>query len=163
MASDAYWIDIGTPEKYLEAHADVLQGALGAVPAPGARETAPGIWIQGDAQVDGDAKLEAPVLLGDGTSVAAGAHVAGSVIGKGCVLGAGVRVQRAVVHDDVVLGERAEVIDAVLGAAVRAGADAVASDHTIVGAGVELGAGTRSSGARIRRPDPDEPGPHAGD
>ena len=29
IPSDAYWLDIGTPEKYLQAHADVLAGRLG--------------------------------------------------------------------------------------------------------------------------------------
>jgi NDP-sugar pyrophosphorylase family protein len=161
MASEAYWIDIGTPEKYLQGHADVLRGALGRVPAPGARELSPGIWVQGEVHIDGDAKLEGPVLLGDGTTVAAGAHIVGSVIGSGCVIGAGARVRRAVVHDHAVLGERGEVIDAILGTGARAGADAVASDHTIVGAGAELGAGTRASGARIRRHDADESEPRA--
>ena len=41
VADDAYWLDIGTPEKYLEAHADVLAGALGAPPAPGASRRRP--------------------------------------------------------------------------------------------------------------------------
>ena len=40
--SDGYWLDIGTPEKYLQAHADALAGLLGTPPAPGAREVAAG-------------------------------------------------------------------------------------------------------------------------
>src|SRR6476660_6821048 len=91
MASDAYWIDIGTPEKYLQAHADVLAGALGRERAPGARENGPGIWVQGNAHVDAEARVEAPVLLGDGARVEAGARVAGSVVGAGATVGAGAR------------------------------------------------------------------------
>jgi NDP-sugar pyrophosphorylase family protein len=153
MASDAYWIDIGTPEKYLEAHADVLGGALLEPPAPDARQVAPGVWFQGDVEVDARARLEAPVLLGDGTTIAAGAHVAGSVVGRGAVVGAGARVHRAVVHEGAVLEPGAEVLDAVIGAHALVGADALASDHTIVGAGATLGAGTRASGARVGAPD----------
>ena len=41
FAADGYWLDIGTPEKYLEAHADALAGRLGTPPAPGAREVRP--------------------------------------------------------------------------------------------------------------------------
>src|SRR6202140_2044698 len=44
--SDAYWLDIGTPEKYLQAHADALAGRLSNPPAPGAREIASGVWMQ---------------------------------------------------------------------------------------------------------------------
>ncbi len=32
--SDAYWLDIGTPDKYLQAHADALAGRLSDPPAP---------------------------------------------------------------------------------------------------------------------------------
>jgi NDP-sugar pyrophosphorylase family protein len=155
MASDAYWIDIGTPDKYLQAHADVLRGVLGGSPAPGARETSPGVWVQGDAQVDAEARVEAPVLLGDGVRVEAGARVAGSAVGAGSVVEAGARLLRAVVHEGAVLEADAEAIDSVIGARARLGAGAIASDHTIVGADAVLAAGARASGARIRRPDPD--------
>ncbi len=74
MTSDAYWIDIGTPEKYLEAHFDVLRAALGNPPAPGARELSKGVWVQGDAMIDADAHIEAPTVLGDGSVVRAGAR-----------------------------------------------------------------------------------------
>jgi NDP-sugar pyrophosphorylase family protein len=159
MASDAYWIDIGTPEKYLQAHADVLAGVLGGAPAPGARETAPGIWVQGDAHVDTDARLVAPVLLGDGARVDAGARVSGSAVGAGASVAAGARLLRAVVHDHAVLEADAEVIDSVLGPGATLGTGAIASDHTIVGSDAVLDAGARASGARIRRTDPDAPEP----
>jgi NDP-sugar pyrophosphorylase family protein len=155
MASDAYWLDIGTPEKYLQAHADVLAGVLGGAPAPDARESAPGIWVQGDAHVDGEARLEAPVLLGDGARVDAGARVAGSVVGPRASIGAGARVLRAVVHEGATLETDAEVIDSVVGPRARLGTGAIASDHTIIGSDAVLDAGARASGARIRRPDAD--------
>ena len=157
MATDAYWIDIGTPEKYLQAHADVLAGVLGGESAPGARETAPGIWVQGDAHVDAEARLVAPVLLGDGARVDAGARVGGSAVGAGASIAAGARVLRAVVHAGAVLETDAEVIDSVLGVDATLRTGAIASDHTIVGSGATLDAGARASGARIRRTDPDAP------
>src|SRR4051794_7324168 len=59
--SDAYWLDIGTPEKYLEAHADALAGRPSMPPASGAREIEPGVWIQGDATIEPGAHVERPV------------------------------------------------------------------------------------------------------
>jgi mannose-1-phosphate guanylyltransferase len=158
MPSDAYWIDIGTPEKYLQAHHDVLTGALGAVPAPGAREHTPGVWFAGVPTIDPAAQLEAPVLVADGAVVAAGARVAGSVLGDGCVVEAGARVLRSVVHPRAHLAADAEALDSVVGSGARVGRGAIVSDHTIVGAGAELAAGARSSGARIRKPAPDRAG-----
>jgi NDP-sugar pyrophosphorylase family protein len=155
MSSDAYWIDIGTPDKYLQAHADVLRGVLDGAPAPGARETAPGIWVQGDAYVDADARLVAPVLLGPGARVDAGAQVASSVLGAGATVAARAQVVRAVVHAGAALEVGAEAIDSILGPDSTLGAGAIASDHTVVGADATLAAGARASGARIRCPEPE--------
>ncbi len=155
MASDAYWIDIGTPEKYLQAHKDVLRAALGGSPAPGARQLTPGVWVQGTPRIDADGRVEAPALIGDGAVVAAGARVAGSVVGAGAVVGTGARLLRSVMHADAVLAEDAEAIDSVVGAGAEIGAGAIASDHTIIGTGASLVAGARASGARVRRPEPD--------
>ncbi|MGH7357953.1 MAG: sugar phosphate nucleotidyltransferase, partial [Candidatus Rokuibacteriota bacterium] len=96
LRSDAYWIDIGTPDKYLEAHVDLLAGRLGAPPAPGARETEPGIWVQGDVAVDPTARLVPPVLLGPDCEIGAAARVSASVLGAGSVVEAGAEVTRAV-------------------------------------------------------------------
>jgi mannose-1-phosphate guanylyltransferase len=155
MANAAYWIDIGTPEKYLQAHADVLGGALGAPPAPGARELAPGVWVQGEPTIDPDARIEGPALIGDAATVAAGARVAGSVVGRGGVIGAGARLLRSVVHTGATLANDAEAIDSVVGAGARLGPGAIVSNHTIMGAAATLEAGARASGARIRRPEPE--------
>src|SRR4029077_20250542 len=57
LQTDAYWIDIGTPDKYLQAHADVLDGRAGRPPAPGAAERSAGGWVQGDVTVDDGARL----------------------------------------------------------------------------------------------------------
>jgi len=159
MATDAYWIDIGTPEKYLQAHADVLAGVLGGVPAPGAREAAPGVWLQGEPQIHPDARIEAPALIGDRTVVADGARIAGSVVGAGVTVGTGARLLRAVVHDDATIHDDAEAIDSVVSERASLGVGAIASDHTIIGADAELPAGARASGARIRRPDTDADAP----
>jgi mannose-1-phosphate guanylyltransferase len=154
MASDAYWIDIGTPEKYLQAHRDVLSAALGGAPAPGARERSPGVWVQGEPHIHADARIEAPALVGDGVVVGVGARVVGSVLGEGSVVAEGARVLRSVVHAGGRLEPDAEAIDSVVGEGATLGAGAIASDHTVMGAGAELGAGARASGARIRRPEP---------
>ena len=89
MRSDAYWLDIGTPEKYLQSQSDVLRGALGVVPAPGATERAPGIWLQGTSDIDATVELVAPVLIGDGVVVHAGALISGSVVGAHCIIETG--------------------------------------------------------------------------
>lgn len=113
--SDGYWLDIGTPDKYLQAHADVLAGRLGRPPAPGATEREPGIWVQGSVTIATDARIEAPVLLGAGVTV-----------------GAGARIRNAVVGADASIGERARLDDAVVFGGVRVEPDATVQ-HAVVG------------------------------
>ena len=158
MASTDYWIDIGTPEKYLEAHRDLLCGATGISPAPGAQEREPGIWIQGRSTVDPSARLEAPSLIGDGVVVEGDARVTASVIGARCALGSGSRVVRSVLLEGVHLEPGAEVVDSIVGTGATIGAGALVYDHSIVGPDVHLSEGARASGARIAdRPSAERP------
>jgi mannose-1-phosphate guanylyltransferase len=147
--SDAYWLDIGTPDKYLQAHRDVLDGKVGLPPVAGAVEREPGIWLAGDVQIDDGARLEGPVLIGAGTKVGAGARIAQSSVGAGCAVESGARVLRSVVLDGARLEAEAEVIDSVLGPDAALERDVIASDHTVVGAGTAVPAGSKVSGARI--------------
>jgi mannose-1-phosphate guanylyltransferase len=151
--SDGYWLDIGTPEKYLEAHADVLAGRLGPTSLPAdAVERAPGVWCQGDVTIGDNARVEPPVLIGAGSIVGPGAEVARSVLGAGCVVEPGARVLRSVLLDGARLEPAAEVIDSIVGPGAVLEHDALASDHTIVGAAVAVSAGSRVAGARIHLP-----------
>ena len=73
FAADGYWLDIGTPEKYLQAHADALAGRLGAPPAPGARRGRAGRVGAGRRRRRRRApRSSAPVLLGAGRAGRAG-------------------------------------------------------------------------------------------
>ncbi len=152
LQSDDYWIDIGTPDKFLQAHEDALEGQIGSPPAPGARELAPGVWVQGEVRLDDLARLEPPVLLGAGTRVARGARVARSVIGPGAYVDDDACVVRSAVLEAAVIGARARVTDTIVGAGAVVGPDATASDHTIVGPAAVVGAGTAVAGGRIAAP-----------
>ncbi len=113
--SDAYWLDIGTPDKYLQAHADVLAGRVGLPPAPGATEREAGIWVQGPVTIAADARVDAPVLLGAGVTIASGAHVRNAVIGADASIGAGARLDDAVVFEGCRVEPHTKVSRTVIG------------------------------------------------
>jgi NDP-sugar pyrophosphorylase family protein len=147
--SNAYWLDIGTPEKYLQAHLDVLDGRLGMPPARGAREVEPGVWVQGSGTLEDGATFEPPVLIGDGARVEAGAHIRRSVLGVRSIVETGSVLDCAVLHDGARVSHGGSVhrsavgADAVLKPEVALGAD------TIVGAGITVMSGTSISGGRV--------------
>jgi mannose-1-phosphate guanylyltransferase len=147
--SDAYWLDIGTPEKYLEAHADALAGRLSNPPAPDAREIASGVWMQGDATIEPDARIEAPVLIGAGARIEAGARVHASVLGAAAVVEARADIDRAVLHTGARVSHGGSVRDSVVGAYAVLKPDVSLAAETIVGAGATIPSGTRISGGRV--------------
>jgi NDP-sugar pyrophosphorylase family protein len=162
LESDAYWIDIGTPDAYLRAHADVLGGALGGAPVAGASERSRGVWVQGEVDIDPEAEITPPVLLGQGAEVGAGAEVGRSVVGPGARVAARARVVGSVLLAGAVVGEGATLDESVLGAHAELGERVALTDESIVGAGVRVPAGLRvgvrvpaglrASGARLGEP-----------
>jgi mannose-1-phosphate guanylyltransferase len=147
--SDAYWLDIGTPEKYLQAHADALAGYLSNPPAPGAREIASGVWIQGDATIEPEAHIEAPVLIGAGARIEAGARVHASVLGPAAVVEARAELDGAVLHTGARVSHGGSVRDSVIGAYAVLKPDVSLAAETIIGAGATIPSGTRISGGRV--------------
>jgi len=97
FASDAYWLDIGTRERYLQAHWDVLAGRSAA--APVGRRTGEVLLAEGASAPAG----VGPAVLGPGAAVAIGATA------ERAVLLAGARVEGGAVVRDAVIGPGAVV------------------------------------------------------
>ena len=136
LGTDDYWLDLGTPEKYLEAHADVLAGRLGWPPAPGVHEHTPGIWIHDDASTDG-AMIAGPALVCADVRAGADVRIARSVVGRGSVLDAGATVEDSVLLEGVHLGAGAQVRGSIVGPFTTVAPGAVL-DGTVVGAEAQI-------------------------
>jgi mannose-1-phosphate guanylyltransferase len=89
MASDAYWLDTGTPAQYLKANLDLLDGSAlvepGSSVAPTARVCRS--VVGAGARVEDGAEVRDSVLLPDAV-VGAGAVVDGSIVGARARIGA---------------------------------------------------------------------------
>lgn len=115
-----YWLDVGVPERYLQAHWDLLDGALGAswegrLP-PGSRV----VRGPGEKQAN-DAILNPPVVLGADVALAAGARAGPyAVLGAGCRLGPNAEVRESVLGDNAIVGADAALRRCILGPGVRA-------------------------------------------
>jgi NDP-sugar pyrophosphorylase family protein len=147
--SDDYWLDIGTPEKYLQAHADVLAGRLGRPPAPGAVEHDHGVWVQGSAEVASGADLVAPVLVGQDAHIGTDTSVRASVLGPRAVVQAGARLDGAVLHEGAEVHRGARVEHSVLGRGATVGHDSTVSAGTLVASGAAVAPETRVVNGRV--------------
>ena len=154
IALPGYWLDIGTPESYLQAHRDILErlfptdvgDALGADFTlvhetanvhPGARLVPP-VYVGPGAVVETGARLGSLAVLGAGSRLAEGVVVENAVVGAGTVVERGSMVTGSIVGDDVELGPGCEVRNlAVVGPGVSLGGGNVL-DH-----GLRIGAGQR--------------------
>ena len=112
--SDKYWEDVGTLESYMKAQADVLSGKV-EVDIAGF-EVSPGMWIAEGADVDPDAVLKGPLVIGDYAKIEAGATIREySVIGANVVVKEGAFIHRAVVHNNVFVGQGTTLRGCVVG------------------------------------------------
>jgi mannose-1-phosphate guanylyltransferase len=108
---DGYWMDIGTPERYLEASWDILEGRVATMVRP----TSPGLLVAGEACVDADASVGPRAVVSPGCTVAAGAVVRDSVLLDGCAIGPGAVVEGSVLAPGVQVEAGARLAGAVIG------------------------------------------------
>jgi mannose-1-phosphate guanylyltransferase len=108
FASSPYWLDLGTPESYLQAHVDMIEGRVHDVsyPAP---------WIAEGAEVDLRSHLGRWVAVGTGARIGPNAQVDDSVLLPGAVVGAGARLERSILGPGARAGDAAPLVDSVLG------------------------------------------------
>jgi mannose-1-phosphate guanylyltransferase/phosphomannomutase len=112
--SDKYWEDVGTLESYLKAQADVLNREV-EVDIAGF-EVSPGVWVAEGADVDPDAVLKGPLVVGDYAKIEGGATLREySVIGANVVVKEGAFLHRAVVHNNVFVGQGTNLRGCVIG------------------------------------------------
>jgi mannose-1-phosphate guanylyltransferase len=145
--ASGYWMDIGTPERYLQATFDILESRV---------ETEVGARLAASRRVltDGNAiegRLVAPVLAGPGCGVEAGAVIGGrTVLGRRVEIGLDARIEDAALLDGVRVGARSTIRGAIIGPGVVIGEDCQIEDDVVLGADVTIGSGNVvASGARI--------------
>jgi mannose-1-phosphate guanylyltransferase len=114
MQSHAYWLDIGTPQKYLEAQLDVASGRLGP-PVEGAIEVGPNVWVEPGAEIDETAVIVGPSVIGVGARVGPDARVEASVLGPATTVGEGSNLLRSVVLRGATVAAGTRVTDEVVG------------------------------------------------
>ena len=139
-ALPGYWLDVGTPESYLQAHRDVLERVF---------ETAVGDALGPDftlvdesADVHADAKLVPPVYVGPGAVVEQGSRLGSlAVLGAGARLEAGGIVENAVVGARTRVGAGASVVGSIVGDDAELGRGTELHNLAVVGPGARVGGG----------------------
>ena len=145
--SESYWLDIGTPERYLKGTFDIIEGNVRTAVAE--RLGASFLAIAPDVRMEG--RVIPPAVLEPGVRVAAGAHVGSLVVlGQGVTVGAGATVERAVVMNGAEIGPGCTLRDCIVAAGCRVGEGTQITGGAVLGEGVTVGAhNIVTHGARI--------------
>jgi mannose-1-phosphate guanylyltransferase len=121
---ETYWIDIGTSERYLQVHHDLLAGRVSHVNLA---------ERQGDFESATAAEIDERSLIADGCIIKPGAQVINSVLGQGCYVDERARIENSVVWSHARISAGAQLSSAIIGRGCHVGREAR------VGAGVVLG------------------------
>jgi mannose-1-phosphate guanylyltransferase len=140
VSTNDYWIDVGRPDTYRQAHQDILDGRYAH---PVGVELAPGIWSADGAPLPRDVSAHAPLYLGAGATIGAGVTLEPySVIYDGGAIGEGATIGDAILWPGCSVGEHGVVRGAILGL------DVAVEPQAAVPAGSVLGRGERVTAAR---------------
>jgi mannose-1-phosphate guanylyltransferase len=142
-----YWLDIGTPERYMQGTFDILDGVVRT--ELGDRLAGSAGRLNNGARVEG--RLVAPVSVGEGSEIGEGAIVGPrTVIGDGVAVGEGAHIEGSAILDGAVIGAHTTVSGSIVGAGTRIGAGCHLDDRVVVGPDVRIGDhNVLSAGARI--------------
>jgi mannose-1-phosphate guanylyltransferase len=150
---DGYWLDIGTPERYLEGTFDILEGTVETEVAgrmgdgfvcvePGtdnAGRVIPSALIERDCRIAEGARIGGRVVLETGVSVGEHTTIERAVVLRGSSIGANCRLSGCIVGGGVVIGDNTHVEGlAVLGEGVTIGADNVVANGARIFPGVTI-------------------------
>ncbi len=142
-----YWLDIGTPDGYLQATYDILESNVDT--EVGRRLSAAGLTLADGGRVEG--RLVAPAIAGSGSMVAQDAIVGGrAVLGDRVTVGEGSHIEGSVLLDDVQVGAHSTISDSIIGRGVTIGDGCHIQGGVVIGEGVRIGSeNILAAGARI--------------
>jgi mannose-1-phosphate guanylyltransferase len=137
FAADAYWLDIGTPARYLQGTFDIIEGNVQTAVMERLGDT----YMAVDPDVQAAGRIVPPAVVDRGCKIAAGAHVGSLVVlGPGVSVGAGASIERSVVLHGSEIGPGCTVRGSIVGAGARIGEGTEISGGAVLGEGVTVGA-----------------------
>ena len=142
--ASGYWMDIGTPHRYLQATYDILEGEVGTAVGDALVAAGGVLWL-GDAGdgPDGAGRagvVHGPAVVGAGCEIAPGATIAGrTVLGAGVTVGRGTHIDSSVLLDGARIGARTRISRSIVGPGAQIGDDCRVDGETVLGAGVKVG------------------------
>jgi NDP-sugar pyrophosphorylase family protein len=130
--SDSYWMDVGTPQKYLAAHYDILNKKI-SFKFP-YKEVLENIYIGKDSKYLKNNFISGPVVVGRGTRIEKGARIMPlTVIGDGCMISEGAEVSESIIFNGCKIGKGCLIKRSIVSNNVEIGSDVSIEDFSVIG------------------------------
>lgn len=124
VAKDCYWMDIGTPQRYWQAHQDLLAGKIKNFGGAIEREQSD---IAHTADVDKNS------LIAENCTIKPGARVINSVLGAGVYVEEKAVIENSIVWSHTRVNSNAAILDSVVGRGCHIGRFAVVGKNSVLG------------------------------
>lgn len=136
-----YWIDMGTPDKYLRLQHDLLRRCTGNK----------GIRFEGESFVHSLAQIEGPAVIGEACFIDKNSIVKGpAVLGARCRVEEGAVIEGAILWQDCRIGKGARLRNCLVASRCCIGEESEIQDGCILGDDVLIGKGSKlSNGIKI--------------
>ncbi len=132
-----YWIDIGTPDKYMQVHRDIMDARYvghRSHRAPPFSATPGAAWVSPDAKIEDGAIIEGPCFIDEGAVIKAGARIgAYSVVGRHCHVEEHAVLEHAIVWANTRISQDAIVRHSILGRHCHIGRSALVENGVVLG------------------------------
>jgi mannose-1-phosphate guanylyltransferase len=125
---EGYWMDIGTPDRYLQASWDILEGRV----ETDVVASAAGLFVEDGARVAEGATVGPRAVVREGCEIGEGAVVSDSVLLEGCRVGSRATIEGSILGSGVEVGDGATI-----------GEDSVIGDGAVIEPGASVPAGSR--------------------
>jgi mannose-1-phosphate guanylyltransferase len=145
--SESYWLDIGTPARYLQGTFDIIEGNV----ATAVRERLGHDWLAVEDPAEVLGRVIPPALIERGVRVADGAHVGSLVVlGEGVSVGAGSVVERSVILAGTQISDNCQLRDCIVAEGCQVGSRCRITGGAVLGERVKVGSdNVITRGARI--------------
>lgn len=107
----SYWADIGTLEKYMQVHMDIMNGKCKLVDC---NNTCDNINIGKGVGIHPRAKLIGPIYIGDSVSIGAKAVIRNSVIGNNVRIGTESRIAGSILWNEINISRKVKLVNSIV-------------------------------------------------
>ncbi|MFT8315557.1 MAG: NDP-sugar synthase [Clostridium sp.] len=108
----SYWMDVGTPKKYLEAHKDIMTGKC-KIPELDIEKSYS--YRGKNVKFHSNVKIVEPVYIGDNVEIGANTTIGpNAVIGNNCYIGTGSKITGSILWDNVNIGSGSRLYQSIM-------------------------------------------------